>query len=311
MMKTWTRWRLVVLATIQLLFVASWSTVTSFTATQPVSLHQQPGTSWRDSSTVYGPRFLPLQQGVGSKSAGSVTVQMKPDSSTTAAVPNESHSRWTKWRRRLSHQSRSLWHLIRKRPSRIVATAATLLLLWIGPTAMSRCQDTAAPSTPVAVERVVARRGGSSAIQKKQPNPSILHVPCEVEKFEKAVERGMMRAEMETSKTLTGALQDLHNYMRGPKSDTLLLLLATALITPACKKVGTSPILGFLASGMLLGPNALGLISGIHTTETLAELGIVFFLFEMGIELSFERLLSMKKDVLGLRQLGAHSSDKS
>jgi monovalent cation:H+ antiporter-2, CPA2 family len=152
------------------------------------------------------------------------------------------------------------------------------------------------------VERVVARRGGSSAIQKKQPKPSILHVPSldEVEKFEKAVERGMMRAEMETSKTLQGALQDLQNYMHGPKSDTLLLLLATALITPACKKVGTSPILGFLASGMLLGPNALGLISGIHTTETLAELGIVFFLFEMGIELSFERLLSMKKDVFGL-----------
>jgi Sodium/hydrogen exchanger family len=162
------------------------------------------------------------------------------------------------------------------------------------------------------VERVVARRGGSSTM-KNQPKPSILHVPSldEVEKFEKAVERGMMRAEMETSKTLQGALQDLQNYMRGPKSDTLLLLLATALITPACKKVGTSPILGFLASGMLLGPNALGLISGIHTTETLAELGIVFFLFEMGIELSFERLLSMKKDVFGLRQLGPLSSDKS
>ena len=51
---------------------------------------------------------------------------------------------------------------------------------------------------------------------------------------------------------------------------------------------------------MLLGPNGWGLISGIHTTETLAELGIVFFLFEMGIELSVERLLSMKRDVFGL-----------
>lgn len=95
-------------------------------------------------------------------------------------------------------------------------------------------------------------------------------------------------------------MQDLQGYMAGPKSDTLLLLLATALITPVCKRLGTSPILGFLASGMLLGPNGCGLISGIHTTETLAELGIVFFLFEMGIELSFERLLSMKRDVFGL-----------
>ncbi len=103
-----------------------------------------------------------------------------------------------------------------------------------------------------------------------------------------------------TTKTFKMALRDLQTYMSGPKSDTLLLLLATSLITPLCKKLGTSPILGFLAAGMALGPNALGLISGIHTTETLAELGIVFFLFEMGIELSVERLLSMKKDVFGL-----------
>jgi CPA2 family monovalent cation:H+ antiporter-2 len=103
-----------------------------------------------------------------------------------------------------------------------------------------------------------------------------------------------------TTKTIKQALLDLKTYMDGPKSDTLLLLLATSLITPLCKRLGTSPILGFLAAGMTIGPNALGLISGIHTTETLAELGIVFFLFEMGIELSIDRLKTMKKDVFGL-----------
>eukprot|EP00555_Chaetoceros_dichaeta_P009427 CAMPEP_0198266796 /NCGR_PEP_ID=MMETSP1447-20131203/30155_1 /TAXON_ID=420782 /ORGANISM="Chaetoceros dichaeta, Strain CCMP1751" /LENGTH=997 /DNA_ID=CAMNT_0043957061 /DNA_START=377 /DNA_END=3370 /DNA_ORIENTATION=- len=104
----------------------------------------------------------------------------------------------------------------------------------------------------------------------------------------------------ETKQTFKAALNDLQAFMQGAKSDTLLLLLATSLVTPLCKKLGTSPILGFLAAGMVLGPNALGLISGIHSTETLAELGIVFFLFEMGIELSFERLKSMRKDVFGL-----------
>jgi len=104
----------------------------------------------------------------------------------------------------------------------------------------------------------------------------------------------------QTRKTFRDALSDLNAYMAGPKSDTLFLLFATALITPLCKMAGTSPILGFLASGMLLGPNGFGVISGIHTTETLAELGIVFFLFEMGLELSVERLKSMKKDVFGL-----------
>lgn len=114
------------------------------------------------------------------------------------------------------------------------------------------------------------------------------------------VDSGMAELSKETKKTFREAIVDLNAYMKGPKSDTLFLLLATALITPLCKMAGTSPILGFLASGMLLGPNGLGVISGIHTTETLAELGIVFFLFEMGIELSVERLKSMKKDVFGL-----------
>ena len=71
---------------------------------------------------------------------------------------------------------------------------------------------------------------------------------------------------VETTKTFKKAFTDLQTYMVGPKSDTLLLLLATSLITPLCKRLGTSPILGFLAAGMALGPNALGLISGIHTT---------------------------------------------
>lgn len=110
----------------------------------------------------------------------------------------------------------------------------------------------------------------------------------------------VVEAGKKTGKTIQEAFTELGKYMEGPKSDTLLLLLATALITPLCKRLGTSPILGFLASGMLMGPNGIGLIADIHTTETLAELGIVFFLFEMGIELSLDRLKSMRKDVFGL-----------
>ena len=89
-------------------------------------------------------------------------------------------------------------------------------------------------------------------------------------------------------------------YMAGPKSDTMLLLLATALVTPLCKQAGISPILGFLAAGMMMGPNALSVIGDMHNVEMMGELGIVFFLFEMGIELSIERLKSMRRDVFGL-----------
>jgi monovalent cation:H+ antiporter-2, CPA2 family len=149
---------------------------------------------------------------------------------------------------------------------------------------------------------LLAHRGGagSTTTGRTSTGAKSISVDKDVEAFEKVVERGILLAEQETSRTFAEAFHHLAEYIHGPKSDTLLLLLATALITPICKRLGTSPILGFLASGMLLGPNAFGLISGIHTTETLAELGIVFFLFEMGIELSIERLLSMKKDVFGL-----------
>mmetsp|Transcript_1768 Transcript_1768/g.2473 ORF Transcript_1768/g.2473 Transcript_1768/m.2473 type:complete len:503 (-) Transcript_1768:1383-2891(-) len=96
------------------------------------------------------------------------------------------------------------------------------------------------------------------------------------------------------------AISGLQDYMKGAKSDTLLLLLTTALVTPVCKRLAMSPILGFLATGILLGPNGKNVIKDIHTTEMLADIGIVFFLFEMGIHLNFDTLMKMRKDVFGL-----------
>ena len=82
---------------------------------------------------------------------------------------------------------------------------------------------------------------------------------------------------------VTSLLSGLCSYIKGAKSDTLTLLGTTALVAPICNKLGISNILGFLAAGMALGPNGIkgGLINDIHTTEMLADLGIVFFLFEM------------------------------
>ena len=67
---------------------------------------------------------------------------------------------------------------------------------------------------------------------------------------------------------VVSAVKGLTSYMEGPKADTLLLLLTTALNTPICKMLGTSPILGFLALGVLFGPNGFSLIKDIHTTES-------------------------------------------
>jgi monovalent cation:H+ antiporter-2, CPA2 family len=92
----------------------------------------------------------------------------------------------------------------------------------------------------------------------------------------------------------------LKEFIAGPKTDTLLIFLTTALNTPVCNKIGLSPILGYLATGIFMGPAGKGLIKDLHTTEMLADIGIVFFLFEMGIHLSFKTLMEMRRTVFGL-----------
>lgn len=94
--------------------------------------------------------------------------------------------------------------------------------------------------------------------------------------------------------------------------DGLIVLTTAAVIVPFVKKMKLSPILGFLAAGVVLGPKGLGAYIGTypvldHITVTgekqiaaIAELGIVFLLFLIGLELSPQRLLTMRRLVFGL-----------
>lgn len=214
----------------------------------------------------------------------------------------------------LATMLQTMWQWKRTKSKKLLATAALAFSVFVATqSSLPHLTANTGSMAPVTIERVQssrldeaslpfqnARGGASSATMedvfaplKKKKKSLGETIRADYKAIGKPVEEA-------TSRTVKEAAEDLFTYMHGPKSDTLLLLLATALITPICKRLGTSPILGFLASGMLLGPNGCGLISGIHTTETLAELGIVFFLFEMGIELSVERLMSMRKDVFGL-----------
>jgi Kef-type K+ transport system membrane component KefB len=54
------------------------------------------------------------------------------------------------------------------------------------------------------------------------------------------------------------------------------------------------------AGGALIGPYALGIIQDVESIRHLAELGVVFLLFNIGLELSFDRLRSMGKFVFGM-----------
>ncbi|KAJ1273528.1 hypothetical protein BS78_06G287900 [Paspalum vaginatum] len=83
--------------------------------------------------------------------------------------------------------------------------------------------------------------------------------------------------------------------------DLLYLLLASVIFVPLFQKIpGGSPVLGYLAAGVLIGPYGLSIIRNVHETKAIAEFGVVFLLFNIGLELSVERLSSMKKYVFGL-----------
>ena len=81
---------------------------------------------------------------------------------------------------------------------------------------------------------------------------------------------------------------------------TLLLLGSAVLGVVAFRMLHLPPMLGYLAVGILIGPHALGLAENSHTTETLAEFGVVFLMFSIGLEFSLSQLMAMRRIVFGL-----------
>jgi CPA2 family monovalent cation:H+ antiporter-2 len=79
--------------------------------------------------------------------------------------------------------------------------------------------------------------------------------------------------------------------------DVLLLLAATLVVVVALRRLRLPLIIGFLAVGMAVGPHALGWVAATETTTTLAEFGIVFLLFTLGLEFSLPRMLAMRGEV--------------
>ena len=114
------------------------------------------------------------------------------------------------------------------------------------------------------------------------------------------IDKGILSALRETEAEFEATGRKLLRFFQGSKLDTLILLLATSVVIPFAKSFKFSPILGFLLTGTILGPNGLNYFNDVHTIDMLGELGIVFFLFEMGLELSIDRLKAMRKDVFGL-----------
>ncbi|MBL0520815.1 monovalent cation:proton antiporter family protein [Aeromonas enteropelogenes] len=83
-------------------------------------------------------------------------------------------------------------------------------------------------------------------------------------------------------------------------TDLLILLFAAVLLVAIFRRLGLPVILAYLIAGVLLGPHGLAMVTGQSTMQTIAELGIVFLMFSLGLEFSLPKLLAMRRLVLGV-----------
>lgn len=77
--------------------------------------------------------------------------------------------------------------------------------------------------------------------------------------------------------------------------EVTLLLVVAALIAYVCFRLGLVPIIGFLVAGVVIGPNALGLVRDAELIDAAAELGVIFLLFTIGLEFSLAQLARIRR----------------
>ena len=82
--------------------------------------------------------------------------------------------------------------------------------------------------------------------------------------------------------------------------DILILLMSGTVAVLLFQRLGLGTVLGFLVAGALVGPWGLGFIFAVDEIRHLAEFGVVFLLFIIGIELKPSRLWIMRRSVFGL-----------
>jgi CPA2 family monovalent cation:H+ antiporter-2 len=78
-------------------------------------------------------------------------------------------------------------------------------------------------------------------------------------------------------------------------AEVTVLLAAAAGVSYLAQRLKLVPILGFLFAGVLVGPNALGLVRSPETVREVAEIGVILLLFTIGIDFSLERLAQIRR----------------
>ena len=91
------------------------------------------------------------------------------------------------------------------------------------------------------------------------------------------------------------------NFLR----ELVIVLTATIAIVFIFQKLRLPNIVGFLLTGVIIGPHGFQLIQSVDQVESLAEIGVVLLLFTIGLEFSLETILSVQRRVVwaGLLQV--------
>lgn len=80
----------------------------------------------------------------------------------------------------------------------------------------------------------------------------------------------------------------------------VLFLFAAVAAVPLASKLGIGPVLGYLLAGMAIGPWGLGFISDVDEILHFSELGVVFLMFIIGLELNPAKLWQLRRSIFGV-----------
>lgn len=82
-------------------------------------------------------------------------------------------------------------------------------------------------------------------------------------------------------------------------TEIVIIFALAAVVLFVFSRLRVPPIIGFLFTGVIAGPHALGAVTEVEAVEVLAEIGVILLMFTIGLEFSIRELLKMKKAVLG------------
>ncbi|RRD20809.1 potassium transporter [Brucellaceae bacterium VT-16-1752] len=105
-----------------------------------------------------------------------------------------------------------------------------------------------------------------------------------------------------STEAVTNATEAAHHAAFDPLP-VVVLLAAAVIAVPLFRRAGLGSVLGYLAAGLAIGPFGLGFFDDAQSIIHVAELGVVLFLFIIGLEMQPSRLWSMRGEIFGLGAL--------